>query len=120
MAALKFGGVDMPDPALNGLTYKPEKIWSKNTGRGADARMLGDVIAIKMTLQIKWNILSDAQVVKIDAAITPAFFPVYFKNPRTGKYETKTFYADAPTYPVYSYVSGLPAYNGVAVDLIEQ
>ena len=40
-------GVTMPTPALGGLTIKKEKVWSNNTGRAANAEMIGDVIAIK-------------------------------------------------------------------------
>lgn len=54
-AELVINGVDMPDPAINGgLTYAPEKIWSKNTGRVSDGEMFGDIVARKMTLKIKW------------------------------------------------------------------
>ena len=38
-------GVKMPTLKLNGLTYKKEKIWSKNTGRVSNGDMKGDVIA---------------------------------------------------------------------------
>lgn len=115
---LKIDGVVMPEPALNGLTIKHEKIWSSNTKRASDGTMVGDIIARKMTLSIKWPILSAEEVAKIDKAIYPPFFSVYFKNPHTNNYETKKFYAGTPTYPVYSYA--LNKYTGVAVDLIEQ
>ena len=72
-------GVTMPTPALSGLTIKKEKIWSNNTGRVANGDMVGDLIAIKYTLEITWPMLSRADAAKIDAAISPAFF-VWQKN----------------------------------------
>ena len=109
----------MPEPKKNGLDIKHEKIWSKKTGRGADGGMLGDIIAYKTTLTISWPPLSQAEAAVIDAAVTPSFFSVTYKEvggaPRTG-----TFYADAPAYPVYSYVNGVSTYQGVQVQLIEK
>lgn len=115
-----IGGVAMPEPKQGGITITKEKIWSKNTGRATNGSMVGDVIAIKTKMQISWNVLSGEQVAVLDAALEPAFISVYFKDPRLNAYTTKTFYAGTPTYPVYSYATGLPEYVGCAVDLIEQ
>ena len=117
---LMIGGVAMPEPKQGGITITKEKIWSKNTGRATNGSMVGDVIAIKTKMQISWNVLSGEQVAVLDAALEPAFISVYFKDPRLNAYTTKTFYAGTPTYPVYSYATGLPEYVGCAVDLIEQ
>ena len=73
-------GVTMPTPALGGLTIKKEKVWSNNTGRVANGDMVGDLIAIKYTLEITWPMLSRADAAKIDAAISPAFFNVTFPD----------------------------------------
>lgn len=116
---LKFEGISMPEPSA--ITVTPEKIWSKNTGRGDNGKMTGDVVAIKTTLKIEWPKLSAEQIQTIDAYLSKAFFNCTFLNPRKGNEETTlTFYAGTPTYPVYSYVKGYPEYTGIAVDLIEQ
>lgn len=117
---LKIDGVQIPEPKFQGITITPEKIWSKNAGRVTNGDMVGDVIAVKNKMKIAWASLSGQQVALIDGAISPAFFEVYYKNPRTNQYETGTFYAGTPSYPVYSYASGLPEYVGVAVDLVEK
>lgn len=110
----------MPEPKLQGISVSVEKIWSKNTGRTTTGEMVGDIVGIKNKIKIAWPPLSGEEVAKIDGAITPAFFEVYYKNPRTNQYETGIFYAGTPSYPVYSYVNGLPEYSGVAVDLVEK
>ena len=117
MDVLKIGGVVMP--RVKGMTVTPEKIWSKNTGRTANGDMKGDLIAIKLKLQVKFASLTDAQNALVDEAISPATFEAEFRNPRTGEMEVHTMYAGSPTYPVYSYVEGFPRYVGTAVDLIE-
>lgn len=120
MPSLVIDGVTMPEPKQGGLSISKEKIWSKNTGRGADGTMNGDVVARKFTLKIEWPILSDAQAAIVDKAIDPAFVKVKFRNPGTGKTVEKTMYAGTPTYPVYSYANGLPRYVGTGVTLIEK
>ena len=58
-------GVTMPTPAFSGLTIKKEKIWSNNTGRVANGDMVGDLIAIKYTLEITWPMLSRADAARL-------------------------------------------------------
>lgn len=118
MAELTIGGKSMPP--VKSLSVSAEKIWSKNTGRVASGKMAGDLVAIKMKLSVEFAPLNDSQAAKVDDAISKAFFDVKFKNPRTGKEETHRMYAGSATYPVYSYVNGLPRYVGTKVDLIEQ
>lgn len=116
---MKIDGITLPEPAT--LSVTPEKIWSKNTGRGDNGLMVGDIVAIKIILKISWGILSASDIMKIDSLISQPFFSCTFLNPRKGNAEdTHTFYADAPTYPVYSYVNGYPEYKGIGVELIEQ
>lgn len=118
---LKINGVRMPEPKYNGgISITKETIWSSNTGRATDGTMVGDIIAEKDKLKITWGPLSGAEVMQINSAISPAFFPVEYKDPGSNAYVTKTFYAGTPTYPVYSYAAGVPQYTGVTVDLVEQ
>lgn len=118
MNELKIGGKVMPP--VQKLTISKEPVWSKNAGRGADGTMIGDIVARKTKLEITFVPLTDEMAVLLDAAITPAFFSVTFKDPATGKEETKTMYAGSPAYPVYSYAAGFKRYVGTAVNLIEQ
>jgi len=117
---LSIDGVAMPEPKLNGLIIKKEKVWSSNTGRASDACMLGDIVGIKTTLSIQWPPLSDADVMKIDRAVSKTFFTVSYRDPNTGTTRSGTFYAGTPTYSVYSYYNRTKTYAGTAVDLIER
>ncbi len=117
---LIINNVTMPTPKLNGLTITREKIWSSNTGRAANGETIGDIVAIKYKIQISWPPLSREEVAVIDAAITPAFFPVTFLDPVTNAAKTIICYAGTPTYPVYSYYQGVKTYSGVNVNLVEK
>lgn len=107
-------------PKAEGLKITAEKVWSENTGRTADGTMVGDIIAIKPKLEIELPPMSRSEVASLDAAISSAFFSVTYSDPRTNSRVTGTFYANSPSYPVYSYVNGLPTYVGVKVNLIAQ
>ena len=121
MSVLYFNNVAMPTPAHNGgITIKPEKVWAPKTGRALNGELLGDMVAIKDTIQIKWPPLSQSQIALIDSYLSQPFFTVSFVDPRTGSFSTRTVYAGTPSYPVYNYVFGSKIYQGVAVDLIEK
>jgi hypothetical protein len=118
---LYIGGVKMPTPALNGVTISREKIWSQATGRTASGKMVGNKIAQKYTLKLKWPPLTMEDAAKIQNAVSgdDDFFPVKFTD-AGGVTRTITCYAGTPTYTQYSWVNGKQYVIDVAVDLIEQ
>lgn len=116
---LVINGVQMPNLKENGLTITKEKIWSSNTGRGADGLLLGDIVATKYKLVCEWPPLTRQEVVRIDNAISPKFFQVKFLDPGTNQFITKQMYAGTPSYPVYQYKDGVKTYSATKVDLIE-
>lgn len=118
MATLIIDGIEMP--GVNSMTISANKIWSAKAGRAANGEMKGDIVAIKLKAQVQFVPLSDEQAALVDAAISPAYFSATFKNPRTGKVETRTMYASDGQYPVYSYADDMPRYVGTAVDIIEK
>ena len=118
MSVLEIDKVVMPP--VQSLTVTSEKIWSKNTTRSANGELKGDIVAIKLKAAFTFAPLSKDQTKVLDTAISKAFFNAKFENPRNGKIETHKMYSGSGSYPVYSYVDGLPRYVGVAVDLIEK
>lgn len=121
MSALWINGVAMPTPSK--LISGKEPIWSSNTGRTSTGLMVGDIVGYKFKLQIEWNVLNQEQSAALDNAITTTpFFTVKFIDPTSpaGEYKEITAYANGVSYPVYSYVDGLPRHTGVGLSLIEQ
>lgn len=115
----EINGISFP-VKQGGITFTKEKIWSKNTGRTTDGTTVGDIVAIKTKMQVKFCILNGAQVAQLDGELSKPFVSVHYKDPRTNAEVSKMFYAGTPSYPVYSYATGLPEYVGVGVNLIEQ
>lgn len=111
---------DLEIKKVQKIQFKRNPIWSPKTGRAVSGKMRGDIVAQKYAISVVLTPLTDEEAASFDAAILPDFFNVTFKSPSTGKMVTKMMYASSPTYPVYSYVDGLPRYVGVEVELTEQ
>lgn len=118
---ITINGWQIPIPDINGFKRTKNKLWSSNTGRTSSGRMVGDIKAIKYTLEFAWSKLTDTQLQELEAAIgTAAFFPVEFPEEGTGNKLKKNFYAADPTYETKVVVDGKEIYCNFTLQLIEQ
>ena len=66
----------LPSPIEVNPTF--EMIWSENTGRAQSgsnkAKMIGDVVAEKKTYNIKWGVITDAEMTSIKNKLPKGFF----------------------------------------------
>lgn len=119
---LTINGYHPPAPTEGGIKIGVEPIWSSNTGRSASGLMLGDIIAVKTTLDITWKKMTQAQVSQLDNAIhninTP-FFDVSYYN-QDGDNITKTFYASPNSYNQKKYTENGIMFSDISIKLIEQ
>ena len=67
-------------PAPTEITVNDEIIWSSNTGRSASGEMIGDVIAQKKNISIKWGVLTESELVIIKNVLTAGYFPFSFHD----------------------------------------
>ena len=119
---LKIDGVAMPAPKVKGMKIKPEKIWSKNTGRTAATTMVGTILEIKTTVDIEWPPLTVEQVATIEAAVSnkgKPFVPMEFTD-QTGQTRTLNVYFGTPSYTAFDWIGGQWKATDVAVSAIEQ
>ena len=115
-------GVQMPSPALDGVSVDDEKIWSSNTGRlAASGEMTGTITAIKHTVSIKWNALDFLAVRKIRQSVTnvAAWHSLRLCGP-DGLEMNLTVYFGTPHFAMYSYAQGLQYCSSVSVKAIER
>lgn len=70
------GGTTLPTPIK--IESSEELIWSSNTGRSTSGEMVGTVIAEKTTVEIEWGVLPEADVKKIQQALSAGFFTFKF------------------------------------------
>lgn len=119
---LYIDNVQMPTPALEGVTLTRNKIWSENTGRlEQSGTMAGTITAMKWKVEIKWPPLSMAQVAVIDAAVssqTP-FHTLKFVDMAGTVREISVYFGDI-SYKQYSYSEGYQLIQDVSVSAIEQ
>lgn len=73
---IKANNVTLPSPVE--ITSGREIIWSSSTGRGSEGKMLGDIVAQKITFSIAWGVLTKAERNTIVNNLKPGFFPVQF------------------------------------------
>lgn len=120
---LVINGYEPPYKTISTGDYavKKNKIWSKNTGRSASGRMLGDIIAVKYTVAVKWEELSQSEVQELEKALSAKpFFPVTFIDEKGAEVSDKTFYSADMQYSSKFYRNGKAFYLGVSIELIEQ
>lgn len=122
VSELFVDGVQLPTPALDGVTITSEKVWSNNTGRDSSGLMVGTIVAIKAKISIKWPPLTMGQVAVIEAAASDSTKPfVSMKyTDMTGETVTKTVYFGTPTYSQYSWSPSLQYVKDVSVNAIER
>lgn len=122
VADLTINGVAMPAPKIGGLKIKPEKIWSKNTGRSAATTMVGTILSIKRTVDISWPPLTTDQVAAIEAVVSNKdlpFVPMTYTD-QTGKLHTMQVYFGTPSYSCFEWINGQWKVTDATVSGIEQ
>ncbi|WAX05256.1 hypothetical protein AC844P1_00045 [Anaerostipes phage AC844P1] len=117
MATLSCGGTDLPEPVE--LSTADEIIWSANTERSSNGTMVGEAIAEKKTLEIKWGILTEAEVKKIKDNLVKGFFPITFRD--AGKNHTISVYRGTLTKDHLGYIGdGVYYYKSASVSIVQK
>lgn len=115
-ATITANGVTLPSPEEIGTSE--EIIWSSNTGRSTTGLMIGDVVAEKRTLNIRWGVLTAAEYDTVRANIRSGFHP--FTLTVDGVSATITSYRGAITATMLGTYGGVTYYRDAAVSVIQQ
>lgn len=118
MATLKCGDTVLPEPVE--LSSGDEIIWSSNAGRSPETgKMLGDIIAEKKSLDIKWAWLTETEANLIKTKLKAGFFPLTFRD--YGSTVTITNYRGTIQKEAAGYIGdGKYYYKSVSVSVIQQ
>ena len=65
---------------------------AESSVRTANGTLTRDRIAVKRQIDMGWGLLKWSEVSAILTAMASTFFTLYYPDPYTGAYETKTFY----------------------------
>lgn len=114
---LRAGSIVLPAPVS--LSVNDELIWSSDTGRTMDGTMVGEIVAEKKTLSIKWGCLMEKDIALIKRGIIAGFFPVTFRD--EGLDITITAYRGTLSKEQIGWLGdGNFWYKSASVDLIER
>lgn len=114
---LKAGSIVLPAPVS--ISVNDELIWTSDTGRTMDGTMVGEVVAEKKTVSIKWGILRESDIVLIKRGIINGFFPVTFRD--DGVDMTITAYRGTLSKEqIGRLTDGIFYYRSATVDIIER
>lgn len=72
------GSVVLPAPTA--ITVSDEIIWTSDTGRTLSGDMVGDVVAEKKTLGIKWEFITEEELLLIKQVLVAGFLPFSFHD----------------------------------------
>lgn len=67
-------------PAPTSISVNDEIIWTSDTGRTLSGYMVGDVVAEKKTVSIKWGVLTESELKTIKNTLVAGYFPFSFRD----------------------------------------
>lgn len=112
-------GIRKPLPAPVTISVGDEILWSSNTGRTSTGKMIGDVIAEKQTLSIKWQYITAADKNVIKAALSAGFLPIEINI--DGEPYSITVYRSTLKYETMGRLDdGIYYFKEMSVDIVEQ
>lgn len=114
---LRSGSTVLPAPIA--ITVSDEIIWTSDTGRTLAGTMVGDIVAEKKNLKLKWGLLTEEDVLLIKKHLIAGFFPLTFHD--DGVDLTITAYRGSMTKEQLGYIGdGYFWYRNVTVDVVQR
>lgn len=113
MSEISVSGVGLPSPT--DISISDEPIWSSGTGRSASGQMVGDLIAEKKTVGVKWSILTQSELDMIKRALPTGFFNVTVLG-----YSLTVYRSNVQTELLGRLSDGITYYKSASVSLIQQ
>lgn len=117
MATLMVGSTALPEPVQ--LSTDDEIIWSSSTGRTASGKMVGDVVAEKKTLNIKWGVLTESELYLIKNKLKSGFIPITFHDDGTD-ITIKAYRGTLSKEHIGRLSDGIYYYRSATVSIIQQ
>lgn len=114
---LKSGNIVLPAPTA--LSVSDEIIWTSSTGRTLSGKMVGDVVAEKKNIGIKWQFLTEEEVKLVKSRLIAGFFPFTFHD--DGIDITISAYRGTMSKDILGNIGdGFYWYRSVTVDVIQR
>lgn len=115
---LEAGGVDISTNLVS-MSINDEIIWSSDTGRTLSGWMVGDVIAEKKNISLKYAWLTENQVKTLKQALRAGFFSIKLRD--CGENIIISAYRSTLSKEAAGYIGdGVFYYKSVSVDVIQR
>ena len=116
-------GVKLPSPSA--LSDDENLIWSDNAGRAITAKMIGDIIALKLKFAITWKLLTKEQFLIIKQNLSTIEHPfVNFRivntDDDTDEYNVTVYSGTLKKKLAQFKLEGQLTYEEVSTELVEQ
>ena len=116
---IKINNIEIATPSEFSVTVS-DLDNGESTVRTADGTLNRDRVAVKRQIDLTWPALTWSQTSTLLQAMSNVFFEVYYPDPMTGAYTTKTFYAGNRPVPVAIPKGNDIVWGNVKVTLIER
>lgn len=114
---LEAGEIDISSNLVS-MNVNDEIIWSPDTGRTLSGWMIGDVIAEKKNISLKFVWLTEAQVKILKQTLRAGFFTFRFRD--CGENHEIPVYRGTMAKEAAGYIGDIFYYRAVSVDIIQR
>lgn len=114
---LKINNVSMPSPSVFEVDIQDI---DGESNRNAKGDLLRDRIAVKRKLNCEWPPLTPEECSTLLKAVSDVFFSVYYPDPMTGGFETKTMYVGDRSVPALYTKDGKVYWKSLKMNFVEK
>lgn len=117
---IKINNVEIPEYPTKFSVKVLDIDNDESSTRSANGTLTRDRIAVKRQIDMEWGPVAWSSLSTLLNMMSAVFFDVYYPDPYTGNYVTKTFYAGDRPALVALDIDGVMHWQGLAVTLTEQ
>ena len=114
---LKAGNVQLPPPVQ--ISTNDELIWTSDTGRLMNGTMVGEVVAEKKTVSLKWEFLTESEMLLIKNNMVGGFYNFTFHDDGTDM-TIEVYRGSMAKERLPDVGDGVIRYRTVSVDVIQR
>lgn len=119
---LYIDNIQMPEPALKGITRQSNKVWDASTGRSVSALLNGSIVEIKKKATFKFPPLTKSELDKLEGAVSDktAFHNIKYTDTDGSVVLSMTVYFGDSSHTVYSSAKKQRYFIDYTFDAIER
>ena len=117
---IKINGTEIPSYPSKFLPATFDLDNGETTQRTIDGTLIRDRIAVKSQVEMEFGLLTWEQISAIYSLMSGEFFELYYPDPRTGGYVTKTMYVGNRSAALAIMKGSQALWSGLKITLTEK